>query len=188
MRPILLASQSPRRKELMQLLPWPFEVYTKEVEEQIDMQLAPEVNVQSLAEQKAMAVAECYSDRLVIGADTIVCYEGKIMGKPKDQEDAKQILRLLSGNTHQVYTGVAIVCKETQTKVTFYQSTHVTMQDLSDSEIEEYLLTNESHDKAGAYAIQGYGARYISGIEGDYYNVVGLPVHAVYSKLKEILG
>lgn len=188
MKPILLASQSPRRKELMQLLPWDFEVYTKEVDEQIDEQFTPEINVQFLAKQKAVAVANCYPERLVIGADTVVCYKGKIMGKPKDKADAKKILRTLSGNTHQVYTGVAIVCKETDVKITFYQETNVTMQVLSEGEIEAYLSTNESYDKAGAYGIQGYGARYISGIEGDYYNVVGLPVHMLYKYLKEILG
>lgn len=187
MKSILLASQSPRRKELIQLLPWSFEVCTKEVEENIDNQLPPEANVQALAHQKALAVAQHYTDRLVIGTDTIVCYEDKIMGKPKNEEDARKILRVLSGNTHQVYTGVAIICKDLDIDITFYEATQVTMQHLSSAEIEEYLGTNESYDKAGAYGIQGYGARYISGIQGDYYNVVGLPVHALYKKLKSIL-
>lgn len=187
MKTILLASQSPRRKELVQLLPWEFEVCTKDVKEEIDVQLSPEVNVQSLAEQKADAVAHHHPDHFVIGADTIVCYQGKIMGKPRNQEDAKYILSQLGGNTHQVYTGVAIICENKDIRTTFYEETKVTMQPLSDMEIEAYLRTNESYDKAGAYGIQGYGARYISGIEGDYYNVVGLPVHALYQQLKKIL-
>ena len=188
MRTILLASQSPRRKELVELLPWSFKVCTKEVEEKVDDALTPEENVQALALQKAMAVAKAYPDYLVVGADTVVCYEGQIMGKPKDQSDAKCILQRLSGKTHQVYTGVALVCEKTNTTITFYQATDVTMQVLSDVEIDEYLMTNESYDKAGAYGIQGYGARYISRIEGDYYNVVGLPVHALYENLKTLLG
>lgn len=187
MKPILLASQSPRRKELIELLPWTFEICTKEVEEKIDEDLSAELNVQALAEQKAMAVAKQYPESLVIGADTVVCYEGEIMGKPKDKEDAQRILRRLSGHTHQVYTGVSIICKKMNLSITFYEATDVTMQELSDEEIKDYLKTNESHDKAGAYAIQGYGARYISQIRGDYYNVVGLPVHRLYERLKEIL-
>ncbi|MBE6022844.1 MAG: septum formation inhibitor Maf [Cellulosilyticum sp.] len=187
MKPILLASQSPRRKQLVQLLPWRFEVCTEEVEEQIDEALTPEENVQALARQKAEAVALKYPDQWVIGADTVVCYEGKIMGKPKDEVDAKNILNKLSGKTHQVYTGVALIHQDKGVIQTFYQETQVTMQLLSEEEIETYIQTKEPMDKAGAYGIQGYGARYIVGIKGDYYNVMGLPVHQLYQELKKHL-
>lgn len=185
METILLASQSPRRKQLMALLPWPFEVQIKEVEEKIDSRLTPALNVQNLAKQKAEAVAQECVNQWIIGADTVVCYQGSIMGKPKDKEDAHRMLRLLSGKTHQVYTGVAIICKSKGICHTFYQETQVTMQILSDDEIESYIKTGEPLDKAGAYGIQGYGARYISEIQGDYYNVMGLPVHALYQQLNK---
>ena len=188
MKPILLASQSPRRKQLVELLPWEFEVCTEEVEEQIDLYLGAEANVQALAKQKAEAVAYKYPDQWVMGADTVVCYQGKIMGKPKDEEDAKSILQRLSGQTHQVYTGVAIINKCKNIEHTFYQETQVTMQVLSDEEISMYIKSKEPLDKAGAYGIQGYGARYITGIQGDYYNVMGLPVHEVYTQLKKMIG
>lgn len=187
MKPILLASQSPRRKQLVELLPWEFEVCTEEVEEQIDIYLGAEANVQALAKQKAEAVAYKYPDQWVIGADTVVCYQGKIMGKPKDEADAKRILQLLSGQTHQVYTGVAMINKSKGVEHTFYQATQVTMQVLSEEEIHAYIMSKEPLDKAGAYGIQGYGARYIIGIQGDYYNVMGLPVHEVYTQLKKMM-
>lgn len=187
MKPILLASQSPRREQLMALLPWAFEVCTKNVEEQIDSQLTPALNVQNLAKQKAQAVADEQEGAWVVGADTVVCYQGRIMGKPKDEAEAKEILRVLSGKTHQVYTGVAILCKEKDICHTFYQETQVTMQILTEAEIEDYVATGEPNDKAGAYGIQGYGARYITEIHGDYYNVMGLPVHALYSQLKRLI-
>lgn len=187
MRELVLASQSPRRKELMALLPWDFVIKTKEVEEIIDKSLTPYENVMALALQKAEAVAEECQGKIVIGADTVVCLEGRIMGKPKDKEDAAQMLKSLSGKMHQVFTGVALVNKEEKICDTFYVETSVKMQELSESEIEEYLLTKEPFDKAGAYGIQGYGARYIESIAGDYYNVMGLPVHTLYGKLKEIL-
>lgn len=187
MKPILLASQSPRRKQLMALLPWEFDVCTKSVEEQIDSQLTPALNVQNLARQKAQAVADEHEDTWVIGADTVVCYQGRIMGKPKDENEAKEMLRLLSGKTHQVYTGVAVIYKEKGICHTFYQETQVTMQILTDTEIEDYIATEEPKDKAGAYGIQGYGARYITEIHGDYYNVMGLPVHALYNQLSRLI-
>lgn len=171
----------------MALLPWPFEIITKEVEERIDCQLSPAINVQNLARQKAEAVAKDYLNQWVIGADTVVGLKGMIMGKPKDEKEARLILQDLSGKTHQVYTGVAIICQEKKICHTFYQETQVTMQSLSDKELDEYLATGEPFDKAGAYGIQGYGARYISEIIGDYYNVMGLPVHALYEQLNQLM-
>lgn len=187
MKSLILASGSPRRKELMHLLPWTFEVKTKEVVEIICDSLSPEENVQALAYQKANAVAEDYQAHIVIGADTVVCLKGEIMGKPHDEIHAKAMLERLSGKVHDVYTGVAIIAKDKRISETFYVQTKVKMQSLSMNEIESYLLTNEPFDKAGAYGIQGYGARYIESIEGDFYNVMGLPVHALYEQLKKRL-
>jgi len=181
---LILASGSPRRKELMQFLPWPFEVKSKEVMEVICETLSPEENATVLAYQKANAVAKDYPNRIVIGADTVVCLDGEIMGKPQDRIRAQTMLERLSGKEHMVYTGVAIIGRDKQISENFYIETKVKMQSLSKDEIEAYLLTNEPFDKAGAYGIQGYGARYIERIEGDYYSVMGLPVHALYEKLK----
>lgn len=185
MESLILASGSPRRKELMQLLPWPFEIKTREVVEVICETLSPEENVKALAYQKASAVAKDYPSRIVIGADTVVCLDGEIMGKPKDRFHARTMLEQLSGREHSVYTGVAILRENEKISEIFYIETKVKMQPLSKDEIEAYLLTNEPFDKAGAYGIQGYGARYIEKIEGDYYSVMGLPVHALYEKLKK---
>ncbi|MBU3803371.1 MAG: septum formation inhibitor Maf [Candidatus Cellulosilyticum pullistercoris] len=185
MESLILASGSPRRKELMQILPWPFEVKTKEVVEVISETLSPEENVKALAYQKASAVAKDYPSRIVIGADTVVCLDGEIMGKPQDRMQAQMMLERLSGKEHHVYTGVAIIGRDEEISETFYVETKVKMQSLSREEIEAYILTNEPMDKAGAYGIQGYGARYIERIEGDYYSVMGLPVHALYEKLKK---
>lgn len=183
MKTILLASQSPRRRELVSLLPWSFKVCVKEVEEKIDLLQPAYENVKNLALQKAEAVAQSHPSEWVIGADTVVCYEGHILGKPKDEQAAYEMLKMLSGKVHKVYTGVAIVHKEKGCTRTFYEETKVTMQQLTDEEINDYISTKEPLDKAGAYGIQGFGARYIVGIEGDYFNVVGLPVHAVYTEL-----
>ena len=187
MESLILASGSPRRKELMQLLPWSFEIKTEEVEEVILETLSPEENVMSLAYQKAHAVAKEYPHQIVIGADTVVCLKGQIMGKPRDEKHAKAILEQLSGQEHQVYTGVAILREHDSVSETFYIETKVKMQRLSEEEIKAYLSTGEPFDKAGAYGIQGYGARYIEKIEGDYYSVMGLPVHALYEKLKTLV-
>lgn len=183
MKNILLASGSPRRKELVSLLPWSFKVCVKEVEEKIDLREPAWENVKNLALQKAQAVAQEHPDKWVIGADTVVCYENHILGKPKDEKDAYEMLKMLSGKMHKVYTGVAIVHQGKGYAKTFYEETKVAMQELTDKEINEYISTKEPLDKAGAYGIQGFGARYIVGIEGDYFNVVGLPVHAVYTQL-----
>ena len=184
MEPLILASGSPRRKELMQLLPWPFEIKTKDIVEEICETLSPEENVKVLAYQKADIVAKAYPDRIIIGADTVVCLGGEIMGKPQNRAHAQFMLEQLGGKEHDVYTGVAIIGKEHKISETFYVETKVRMQSLSKDEIEAYLLTNEPFDKAGAYGIQGYGARYIEGIKGDYYSVMGLPVHELYKRLK----
>lgn len=183
MTKIVLASNSPRRKELIKLLGYPFEVCSREVEELINPQLSPEENVKHLAKLKAEAVATDYASHWVIGADTMVCLQNHVLGKPKNEADAEEMLQLLSGKKHRVITGVALM-KEDKI-ITFCETTYVQMKELTKDEIRAYIATREPLDKAGAYGIQGKGAIFIERIEGDYYNVVGLPIHQVYKRLME---
>lgn len=187
---IILASASPRRKELLTQIGIPFEIRVSEVDEKVTTTVPAEV-VQQLSGQKAEAVlAVCEEEEVVvIGADTIVACDGKILGKPKDAEDAVQMLRMLSGRSHEVYTGVTLVYKGAKREsYTFYEATTVHFAVMSDAEIQTYVDTRDPLDKAGAYGIQGFCARYITGIEGDYNNVVGLPVCRVYQELKRFGG
>ena len=186
---VILASGSPRRKELLNQIGITFTVNPSKKEEIITTHKPSEV-VMELSLQKAMDIAEQSEvGSIVIGADTVVAYDGKILGKPKDTTDAKRMLRMLSGNTHSVYTGVTIIKKDNNgiTKETFYQETKVTMANMAEYEIQTYVDSNEPMDKAGSYAIQGKCAAYIEKIDGDYYNVVGLPVCEVYHRLKNIM-
>ncbi|MEM1485073.1 Maf family protein [Oscillospiraceae bacterium PP1C4] len=177
---IILASQSPRRQELMKLLFDEFEVRVSDVDESLPDGIDPASAVESLALRKAKAVAED-AQGIVIGADTVVAIDGLILGKPQDPADAAAMLRRLSGKVHQVYTGVAI-CAPKQECV-FHRCTSVEFCSLSEEEIAWYLKTGEPFDKAGAYGIQGWGARFIKGITGDYFNVMGLPVNSIYEKI-----
>ncbi len=181
--PLILASQSPRRKQLLELLDISFDIVPSTIEEVIDTSKNDEDIAMDLALQKALDVAKDYPDHQVLGCDTIVVKDHHILGKPKDDNDARKMLRLLSGTVHQVITGCAMVKGEEV--ITFYESTDVYFKDLTDDEIETYIKTEEPFDKAGAYGIQGYGARYIEKIDGDYYTVMGLPVHQLYMKLEK---
>lgn len=198
---IILASASPRRKELLEQIGLQFDICPAKGEEIITKTIPHEV-VQELASQKAKEVAamvKLYEDTheelmtpqdiMVIGADTIVAYENEILGKPKDEEDAFRMLSMLSGNTHSVYTGVSIVLLAASGKVgeiTFYEKTDVRMREMNEAEIRRYIETGEPVDKAGAYGIQGKCAIYIDKIDGDYNNVVGLPIAAIYRELKNL--
>lgn len=186
MKKIILASASPRRKELLEQIGLTFEVEPAKGEEQITSVIPKEV-VEELSYQKAMEVAKLHKgeDVLILGADTIVVYDDQIMGKPADEEDAKVMLRQLSGKTHCVFTGVTAVLWEKQKKTvrTFYEKTEVTFYPMSEEEIMFYVKTREPMDKAGAYGIQGIGAKYIQAIYGDYNNVVGLPVARLYQEV-----
>ncbi|MDR9795908.1 Maf family protein [Aeribacillus pallidus] len=182
MERLILASSSPRRKELLKLLGIPFAVIESNLEERLDEEAEPEKAIQKLAFQKAFHVAERYKDAYVIGADTAVILENRILGKPKDRRDAYYILKSLSGKTHTVLTAVSIIHGEKHT--TFSESTKVTFWPLSDDEILEYIETNEPMDKAGAYGIQHFGSLLVKKIDGDYFTVVGLPVSRLYRELK----
>ncbi|CAI8960746.1 MULTISPECIES: Maf family protein [Bacillus] len=183
MKKLILASGSPRRKELLELAGVPFEIVVSEIEETIGAYSSPADIVMSLALQKASAVVEHHEDSVVLGADTIVTYESRILGKPKDEAEAKEILQLLSGKTHEVYTGVALISKEKT--VTFYERTEVMFWELTEEEIDAYIATKEPLDKAGSYGIQGKGSIFVQHIQGDYYSVVGLPIARLVRELKQ---
>lgn len=180
---IILASKSPRRKELLSEMGITFDIYSKEIEEHLDPDVEPARAVEKLAEEKAQAVFDECLDAIVIGADTVVCVDHEILGKPKDREDARRMLEKLSGSTHQVIGGVALLSKEK--RIVFSCVTTVHFYELSEAQILAYIDSNEPMDKAGAYGIQGLGKQFVEGIEGDYFNVVGLPVSRVLRALKE---
>lgn len=184
MSKLILASQSPRRKELLERLRIPFDVKSSNIEEIIQPNQSPEEVVQSLAFQKALPIAKENRDCFTIGADTVVVYEQSILGKPASREEAIETLRQLSGKTHQVLTGISI--HHNGKHLNFYEQTDVTFYDLTMKEIEAYIETNEPFDKAGSYGIQGYGSLFVKEIKGDYFNVVGLPIAALYRALIEM--
>ncbi len=187
---IILASGSPRRKELLLQIGIVPEIIVSHVEEKITSDVPAEV-VMSLAEQKAVDVAKNMPEgKVILGSDTVVAADEKILGKPKSHEEAYEMIRSLVGRSHQVYTGVCIVKKGAadgkDTVVSFYDETDVQVSGMTEAEIREYADSEEPMDKAGAYAVQGFFARYIEGLRGSYANVMGLPVHLVYRKLKEL--
>lgn len=183
MADIILASASPRRKELLSLAGVDFSVKVADVNEVIPENAKPDEVVMSLAMQKAQAVANENPDSIVIGSDTVVALDGEILGKPKSEENAAQMLAMLSGRSHTVYTGVAIIHGE---KVkSFCEATEVVFNPLTKEEILRYVATGEPMDKAGAYGIQGKGCVLVKKIDGDYFNVVGLPVSKLYRELRD---
>lgn len=198
MSKIILASASPRRKELLEQIGLEFEICPAKGEEVITTSIPSEV-VLELSKQKAIEVASLVqsyneahegittpTDIMVIGADTVVAIDNQILGKPKDELDAKRMLQLIQGKTHQVYTGVTVVFISEDGRVgqkSFYEETRVNVCEMSEEEIDRYIASCEPLDKAGSYGIQGKFALHIRSIEGDYNNVVGLPVSRLYQEL-----
>jgi len=174
---IILASQSPRRKELLhQMGLRGFKIDAPDVDETIEGNLPPAMIVEELSLRKALAVAEqADEDDLIIAADTVVALDGAVLGKPEDEGSAFSMLSALSGNRHYVYTGVTVI--QGEKRVTQHEMTTVTFRELEPEEISNYIATGEPMDKAGSYGIQGLGALLVSGIDGDYFNVMGLPVY-----------
>lgn len=182
MKDIILASGSPRRRELLAQAGIPFTVITSAADETID-ETDPAAAVMELARRKAAAVLKkAGGERIVLGADTVVAVDGRILGKPADAADAARMLRALSGRTHRVFTGVALLA-EGRERV-FCEETEVEMYPISEEEIRDYIATGEPMDKAGAYGIQGRAAVFVKGIRGDYLTVVGLPLARLYQELK----
>lgn len=182
---IILASASPRRQELLKNIFNDFKIEPADVDETLSSDINAEAAAEYLACKKAKYIAEKHPEALVIGSDTTVVLNDIILGKPKDKNDARNMLNLLSGKTHKVITGVC-VCKGGKTH-SFSEFTEVTFYKLSEEEINNYLKTGEWSDKAGAYGIQGKAGLFVEKINGDYNNVVGLPVSRLNRKLKEIL-
>lgn len=180
MEPLVLASASPRRAEILRAVGWPFEVSAADINESIAPEESAPAHVERLAREKAEAVASSRLLGLVLGADTVVVADDRILGKPRDEEDARRMLRLLRGRWHEVLTGVALVRAENRRVAVAHQRTRVKFAPMSESEINWYIATGEPMDKAGAYAVQGRAALFIEAIEGDYWNVVGLPIQLVY--------
>lgn len=182
---IILASASPRRKELMELAGYDFEVICADIVEVIPEEAMPQEVVMSLALQKAQAVAAEHKEAVVIGSDTVVALDGKILGKPHSEQEACEMLRSLSGRTHKVFTGVAIVCGG---KVkNFFDETDVEFYSLGDDEIKKYVATGEPTDKAGAYGIQGKGSVLVKRINGDFFSVMGLPIAKLYREMSDFV-
>lgn len=185
---IILASASPRRKELLSQINIPFEVIVSNVEEKIELGKTIYEKIEQLAYIKAQDVYEnTTDDSIIIGADTVVYFNNQILGKPKDEKDAFDMLNNLQGNTCEVISGVCVIMQKNDKKEIY--KTHdkciVKIQQMSEDEIHQYIKTGEPLDKAGAFAIQGIGAKYIESIQGDYYSVVGLPVNKLYNILKK---
>ena len=195
MSELILASGSPRRKELLRQIGLRFRVLKSDADETVEMSDPSDI-VKELSRRKAEDVAGKITEGIVIGADTIVWLDGVLLGKPKGRADAEKMLRNLQGKAHQVFTGVTILRKGKMTgdenngisRDTFSCVTTVHVHNMSEEEINAYLDTGDAFDKAGSYGIQGPFAAYIDGIEGDYTNVVGLPVSEVYRHLKNFRG
>lgn len=189
MSKLILASASPRRKELLKNLGYAFSIEVCDLDENSD-KTKPYELVMDLAQTKAKAIMDMHAgeDVIVIGADTVVANESEILGKPRDLEHAKEMISSLQGKTHQVYTGVCLYWNDEKINqnLTFYVKTDVEVYPMTPEEIEAYVATRECEDKAGSYAIQGLFSPYIKGISGDYNNVVGLPVARIYQEIKKL--
>ena len=183
-KPLVLASGSPRRKELLEQVGLAFSIDVADVDENLEED-RPASLVEQLSRKKALAVLQRHPEAIVLGADTVVAYEDEILGKPEDEADALNMLSMLAGRVHHVYTGVTICSMEAGQPVmdTFHVCTKVAMYDTPRDLSEAYIRTGEPMDKAGAYGIQGMGAVLVKEIEGDYNNVVGLPVSEVFRRL-----
>lgn len=183
---LILASRSPRRLALLRHLGIPFEVLPSNIEEVMDPICSPEENARSLAIRKAEMVARKARDSFVVGADTLVVLNGEILGKPANADEARRMLRRLSGNVHRVCTAFAIIDVPSEKQVVEHEVTHVSFRKIEESEIEEYVGTGSPLDKAGAYGIQDdYGAVFVERVEGCFYNVMGFPLTKFLVTLKE---
>lgn len=182
---IILASKSPRRREILENTKVRFSIEESQIDEVIKLNELPKETVMRLAYEKALDVANRNRNYLVIGADTIVVINDTILGKPKDDIEAFSMLKLLSGKTHYVITGFALINLSLDKKIIDCQVSQVTFKELSEQCIKDYLQTKESLDKAGAYGIQGYGGLLVENIQGDYFNIVGLPISKISDCLKD---
>jgi septum formation protein len=184
---IILASNSPRRKQLLEQIDLSFDIIPSKIYEDFSIDLDPKAFAQHYAKAKACDLAKNYPNALVIGADTIVVFDGQILGKPKDEEDSVRMLSMLSGQTHAVITGVSLQWENEQISETFCESTKVTFRPLSKSDILHYIKIYQPFDKAGSYGIQDWFSVCVEKINGDFYNVMGFPLSAFYQKFRGII-
>ena len=182
---IILASASPRRKELLERIGLKFEVEPSNYEESISSELGPHELAKSLSLEKAKLVAQNHKNTLVIAADTFIVFESRILGKPRTETEAKEMLKTMNGKPHSVITGFTIIDTDSNKALSRSVETKVHLRQLSSNEIDAYVRSKEPLDKAGAYAIQGLGAVIVEKIEGDFFNVIGLPLSALTESLKE---
>ena len=183
----ILASSSPRRKEILEQIRFEFSVSPSKINEDFNIDLPPEAFTEHWAREKAKEVAKNHPQSLVIGADTVVVLDGKILGKPKDNESSKKMLLSLSGKTHEVITGVSLINIDSKLDVTFNERTYVSIKTLTDRDICKYIELYNPHDKAGSYGIQDGFSIHVEKIKGCYYNVMGLPVSKFYYHYNSIL-
>ncbi len=184
MQHLVLASGSPRRKELLRNVKLSFNVSVSNIDETIDETLTPEEKVMAIALKKAKAIVNQFPDSYILAADTAVVFQNQFLGKPKSEQESIHVLKTLSNQTHEVVTGVAILFKDTQKL--FFERTEVTFWDLTDEEIQAYVASGEPKDKAGSYGIQGLGSALVKHIKGDYFSVVGLPVSRTLRELRNL--
>ncbi len=184
-RRIILASSSPRRRELLRLVGLNFEVEPGNYVEKMDLDMPPRSLARFLSRRKAEIVAAKYRDAVVIAADTFILFRGRLMGKPHTEKEARRMLEALNGKTHSVITGFTVIDTMSGKRLSKSVETKVIFKRLTSTEIESYIRTNEPLDKAGAYAIQGLGAVIVKKIEGDYFNVIGLPLSSFADALKK---
>lgn len=182
---IILASTSPRRKELLRQIGLDFDVVPSDFEEDMSLKLSDAELAKTLALGKARGVAKKFKKGVIIGADTFVAYDGKRIGKPKDKNDARKMLRLLSGKTMKIYSGLAVIDAGSKKELLDCEVALVKMSKLSNREIDDYIKTGEPLDKAGAFAVQGIGDVFIEKISGCYSSVIGLPLRSLYKNLKK---
>ena len=184
MKKIILASQSPRRKQLLEKIGLKFEIYPSNYEEDMSLKMEPNKLAEYLSLGKAKDVAQKHKDSIIISADTIVAIDGEVFGKPRTSEKAKYMLQKFSGKAHSVITGFTIIDTETNKQITKSVETKVYFKNLPEKEIDAYIATEEPLEKGGGYAIQGLAALFVEKIEGDYFNIVGLPILALTTELK----
>ena len=184
MKEIILASTSPRRAEILAKTNLKFDIIPCEYEEDMTLNMEPAELAQHLALGKARSIVQKHHGAIIIGADTFICFENTVLGKPTTPSDAERMLTMLNGKTNEIISGVAVIDTSTQTEKTFYDITTVHMKDVSQATLQSYVKTGEPLDKAGGYAIQGLGAILVEKIEGDFFNAMGLPL----SKLADVLA
>jgi len=184
----ILASKSPRRIEILKMIGLDFDIAPSKLDEKIKINLTGKSFSEYWSKEKAKLISNQYPDSLVIGADTIVIFNNQILGKPKDKKDSKNMLKKLSGNMHQVITGVTLICKNKQISKTFSESTKVFVRKIPNDEIDFYIDNYNTSDKAGSYGIQEWFSIWIEKINGCYYNVMGLPISKFYKEYSEIIS